>query len=100
MAVLQPFRLVSFEDKKGFHEKRVKRFDETPVLFQPVQRPGQRGRRVALGPDMLDAVQILRLARGKLVDHAETRGLQHDRHRDIGIGTAIRHAMLQPCRLR
>ena len=73
MTVLQPSCLVSLEDHKGFHKKWVQRFDEAPVLFQPVQRPCQRGRRMPLGPDMLDAVQILRLAGRKPVDHAEMR---------------------------
>ena len=75
MSVLQPFCIVSLEGHKGFHKKRVKRFDEAPVLFQPVQRPCQRGRRMPLGRDMLDAVQILRTAGRKPVDHAEPRRL-------------------------
>ena len=54
MAVLQPFCLVSLEDQKGFHEKRIQRFDEVPILFQPVERPCERRRGMALGPDMLD----------------------------------------------
>ena len=38
MAVFQPVCLVSLEDQKGFHEKRIQRFDKAAVLFQPVQR--------------------------------------------------------------
>ena len=80
MAVFQPFCLVSLKGQKGFHEKLVKRFNEAPVLFQPVQRPCQRGWRMPLGPDMLDAVQILRTAGRKPVDHAETRRRSRKRY--------------------